>query len=133
MPTFDIVSTVDTMEIKNAVNQADKEVAHRYDFKGSDAQLEIMNVVWDRGEVTVSDVWHCLAEKREVARNTVQTVMTRMAAKGLLTLMAAAPRRTWATASATDQSATRSSMARDLSGSSRSAMSPSSMPSMFRK
>ena len=41
MPTFDIVSTVDTMEIKNAVNQADKEVANRYDFKGSDAKIEL--------------------------------------------------------------------------------------------
>jgi BlaI family penicillinase repressor len=50
----------------------------------SDAQLEIMNVVWDLGEVSVGDVWAVLSEQRSVARNTVQTVMTRMSEKGWL-------------------------------------------------
>jgi uncharacterized protein YajQ (UPF0234 family) len=35
MPSFDIVSQVNTMEIENAVNQAKKELANRFDFKGS--------------------------------------------------------------------------------------------------
>jgi cyclic-di-GMP-binding protein len=35
MPSFDIVSQVNTMEIENAVNQARKELANRFDFKGS--------------------------------------------------------------------------------------------------
>ncbi|TSA19908.1 MAG: YajQ family cyclic di-GMP-binding protein [Betaproteobacteria bacterium] len=40
MPSFDIVSEVDTAEVKNAVDQASKEIGQRYDFKGSDARIE---------------------------------------------------------------------------------------------
>ncbi|UJP05822.1 MAG: YajQ family cyclic di-GMP-binding protein [Nitrosomonas sp.] len=40
MPTFDIVSEVDKQEVKNAVDQANKEVGARFDFKGSDARIE---------------------------------------------------------------------------------------------
>ena len=35
MPSFDIVSQVNSMEIENAVNQAKKELANRFDFKSS--------------------------------------------------------------------------------------------------
>jgi len=38
--SFDIVSKVDSMEAENAVNQAQKEVAQRYDFKGIGASIE---------------------------------------------------------------------------------------------
>jgi cyclic-di-GMP-binding protein len=38
--TFDITSTVDLQEVDNAVNQVRKEVAQRYDFKGSTAEVE---------------------------------------------------------------------------------------------
>ena len=40
MPTFDIVSEVDKQEVRNAVEQANKEVGARFDFKGSDARIE---------------------------------------------------------------------------------------------
>jgi predicted transcriptional regulator len=50
----------------------------------SEAQLEIMNVVWDGGEVTVTDVWTVLAGRRPVARNTVLTLMDRLEKKGWL-------------------------------------------------
>lgn len=40
MPSFDIVSEVDKQEIKNAVDQVNKEVSTRFDFKGSDARVE---------------------------------------------------------------------------------------------
>ena len=40
MPSFDIVSQVDRQEVKNAVEQANKEVGNRFDFKGSDARVE---------------------------------------------------------------------------------------------
>jgi BlaI family transcriptional regulator, penicillinase repressor len=50
----------------------------------SEAQLEIMNVVWDRGEVTVADVWKALSVDRKVARNTVLTMLTRLEEKGWL-------------------------------------------------
>jgi len=39
--SFDITSTVDLQEVDNAVNQARKEVAQRYDFKGSRAAIEL--------------------------------------------------------------------------------------------
>src|SRR6266850_7074129 len=41
MPTFDIVSEVNSMEIENAVNQANKELANRFDFKGSKAEIAL--------------------------------------------------------------------------------------------
>jgi hypothetical protein len=40
VPSFDIVSQVDQQEVKNAVEQANKEITNRYDFKGSDARIE---------------------------------------------------------------------------------------------
>src|SRR3954467_7304375 len=40
MPSFDIVSQVNEQEVKNAVEQANKEITNRYDFKGSDARIE---------------------------------------------------------------------------------------------
>ena len=40
MPTFDVVSQVDRQEVKNAVEQTNKEVSNRFDFKGSDARVE---------------------------------------------------------------------------------------------
>ena len=39
MPSFDIVSQVNSMEIENAVNQARKELSNRFDFKGSNAEI----------------------------------------------------------------------------------------------
>jgi cyclic-di-GMP-binding protein len=41
MPSFDIVSEVNMVELKNAVDQANKEIANRFDFKGSDARFEL--------------------------------------------------------------------------------------------
>ena len=40
MPSFDIVSQVNQQEVKNAVEQTNKEITNRYDFKGSDARVE---------------------------------------------------------------------------------------------
>ena len=45
MPSFDIVSQVDRQEVKNAVEQVNKEVANRFDFKGSDARVELAELV----------------------------------------------------------------------------------------
>ena len=41
MPSFDIVSEVNQVEVRNAVDQCNKEVSNRFDFKGSDARVEI--------------------------------------------------------------------------------------------
>ena len=40
MPSFDVVSELDLQEVDNAVNQAKKEVAQRYDFRGTDTAIE---------------------------------------------------------------------------------------------
>jgi hypothetical protein len=41
MPSFDIVSEVNQVEVHNALDQANKEVSNRFDFKGSDARVEL--------------------------------------------------------------------------------------------
>ena len=40
MPSFDVVSEANQVEVKNAVEQANKEIGTRFDFKGSDARVE---------------------------------------------------------------------------------------------
>ena len=50
----------------------------------SEAQLELMHIIWDTGETTVSEVWKRLSLRRRVARNTVLTLMERLVKKGWL-------------------------------------------------
>ena len=40
MPSFDVVSEVNQVELRNALDQTNKEVSTRFDFKGSDARVE---------------------------------------------------------------------------------------------
>ncbi len=71
--SFDITSTVDLQEVDNAVNQAKKEVAQRYDFKGSRAELEfnrtdnLLTLVAD-DEFKLSSLWE-IVQTRLVRRN----------------------------------------------------------------
>ena len=41
MPSFDVVSKVDMQEVDNAVNQVKKELATRYDFRGTESAIEL--------------------------------------------------------------------------------------------
>ena len=41
MPTFDVVSEANLVEVRNALDQANKEITNRFDFKGSDARVEL--------------------------------------------------------------------------------------------
>ncbi len=50
----------------------------------STAQLEIMKIIWERGEATISEVWQELQSRRKIARATVQTVIARLEEKGWL-------------------------------------------------
>jgi BlaI family transcriptional regulator, penicillinase repressor len=50
----------------------------------SPAQREIMEIIWERGEVTAQEVRLALSQTREVARNTVRTLLERMEDKGWL-------------------------------------------------
>ena len=45
MPSFDVVSEVDIHELMNAVDQINREVTTRFDFKGSDAKVELKDTV----------------------------------------------------------------------------------------
>jgi len=49
MPSFDVVSEVDKHELTNAVDQANRELANRFDFKGTDASF-----VLEKSEITQS-------------------------------------------------------------------------------
>lgn len=41
MPSFDVVSKIDFQEVRNAVDQASREISTRFDFKGTDTSLEL--------------------------------------------------------------------------------------------
>ncbi|MFN8019713.1 MAG: YajQ family cyclic di-GMP-binding protein [Acidimicrobiales bacterium] len=43
MPSFDVVSEVDMQEVRNAVDQAAREVGNRYDFKGTNTTIELVD------------------------------------------------------------------------------------------
>lgn len=49
-----------------------------------DLETDIMEIIWEKGEITVRQVYEKLKEKREIAYTTVMTVMSRLADKGLL-------------------------------------------------
>jgi uncharacterized protein YajQ (UPF0234 family) len=41
MPSFDVVSQIDFQEVRNAVDQAKREIATRYDFKGTESSIDL--------------------------------------------------------------------------------------------
>jgi hypothetical protein len=66
MPSFDIVSEVDKQEIRNAIDQVNKEVSTRFDFKGSDARVEQENynlTVYADDEFKLSQILNILMGK----------------------------------------------------------------------
>jgi uncharacterized protein YajQ (UPF0234 family) len=68
MPSFDIVSEINSMEIENAVNQAKKELANRFDFKGVKA-----DIVLEKNEIKLS------ADDEFRVRTLVEMVMGKLA------------------------------------------------------
>ncbi len=68
MPSFDIVSEVSSMELENAVNQANKELANRFDFKGVKAEI-----ILDKHEIKLS------ADDEFRVRTLVEMVMGKLA------------------------------------------------------
>lgn len=50
----------------------------------TESQREIMELFWELGEATVSDIHERISKKREVARNTIQTLIVRLEEKGWL-------------------------------------------------
>jgi uncharacterized protein YajQ (UPF0234 family) len=45
MPSFDVVSEVDRQELKNAIDQAQRELANRFDFKNTDSSIEQKDLI----------------------------------------------------------------------------------------
>ena len=72
MPSFDIVSQVNSMEIENAVNQAKKELANRFDFKGSKAEIAL-----EKYEIKLS------AEDHFKVRTLNEIVIGKLAKRGI--------------------------------------------------
>jgi len=72
MASFDIVSRVNSMEVENAVNQAKKELANRFDFKGSTAEIVLEN-----SEIKLS------AEDQFKIRALSEIVMGKLAKRGI--------------------------------------------------
>jgi hypothetical protein len=72
MPSFDIVSQVNSMEIENAVNQAKKELANRFDFKGSKAEI-----VLEKNEIKLT------AEDQFKVTTLNEMVIGRLAKRGI--------------------------------------------------
>ena len=79
--SFDVTSTVDLQEVDNALNQARKEVAQRYDFKGSKASIEFdakesKLVLIADDEFKVNALWE-IVQTRLVRRNVPVRNLTR--------------------------------------------------------
>src|SRR5262245_2399803 len=72
MPSFDIVSQVNSMEIENAVNTAKKELANRFDFKNSQAEIAL-----------VKDEIHLSAENAFKIKALVEIVLGRLARRNI--------------------------------------------------
>ena len=72
MPSFDIVSNVNSMEIENAVNQAKKELASRFDFKDSKAEILL-----DKNEIKLS------ADDQFKIRALSEIMMGKLAKRGI--------------------------------------------------
>jgi cyclic-di-GMP-binding protein len=77
--SFDIVSKVDPMELDNAVNQAQKELTQRYDFKGVDASLQksgealVMEANSEERVKAVLDVLQSKLVKRGISLKSLDT------------------------------------------------------------
>ena len=65
MPSFDVVSEANLVEVKNAVDQANKEISTRFDFKGSDARVEQK----ERELTAFADAEFQLGQVRDVLTN----------------------------------------------------------------
>ncbi|VEG13083.1 YajQ family cyclic di-GMP-binding protein [Moraxella cuniculi] len=73
MPSFDVVSELQTFEVKHAVQNAEKEIATRFDFKGSDIQIELNEKAKTITITTDNDLQadnvYAILEKQLIKRN----------------------------------------------------------------
>ena len=66
MPSFDIVSEIDSHELRNSIDQTNREIANRFDFKGSNSRVEISEntlTITTPSEFQVKQVYEILQTK----------------------------------------------------------------------
>jgi len=66
MPSFDIVSEVNTHELNNAVDQANREIGNRFDFKGTNAKVVLNNeivIMEAQVEFQIKQIYDVLTQK----------------------------------------------------------------------
>ncbi len=74
MPSFDIVSEVDRMEVKNAIDHATRELVNRFDFKGAKSTIELDPKT---GSILLA------SDKGELMKALKQMVMEKLAKRGI--------------------------------------------------
>ena len=72
--SFDVVSNVDLQEVSNAVQQASKEIATRFDFRGSASKIE-----WNEKELTLT----LISEDEHKLKSVVDILETRLVKRGI--------------------------------------------------
>lgn len=71
MPSFDVVSEIDQHELTNAIDQANREVSNRFDFKGTDSKIELVEnslTIISSSEFQVKQI-HDILETKIVKRS----------------------------------------------------------------
>ncbi|WP_374398837.1 YajQ family cyclic di-GMP-binding protein [Niveibacterium sp.] len=66
MPSFDVMNEVNWVEVRNAIDQANKEITNRFDFKGSDARIELNDkamTLFADNDFQLSQVWDIVVGK----------------------------------------------------------------------
>ena len=90
MPTFDVVSEVDMQEVRNAVDQAAREIGNRFDFKNTDSSVELAGTeirLTSNAEERLKAVVQVLEEKlvkRGVSLKSIELGKVEEGAKGIL-------------------------------------------------
>jgi cyclic-di-GMP-binding protein len=88
MPTFDVVSEVDQQEVRNAVDQASREISTRFDFKGTDSSIELgeksieLHTDTDQRLKALTQVLEEKLVKRKVSLKALSYAKVEEAAKG---------------------------------------------------
>ena len=78
MPSFDLVSKLDIGELKNVINQTERQIAGRYDFKGADVRVELKEEIvelWAPDEYKINailDILRTNMVKRSIGMNTLE-------------------------------------------------------------
>lgn len=70
MPSFDVVSEIDQHELNNAIDQANREISNRFDFKGTDSKVELTDnslLITSSSEFQVKQI-HDILESKVVKR-----------------------------------------------------------------